>query len=271
MQSFFSFLPRGFSSLLDYISPAAFDVVDWAGALKRSAVVSRSLLFGSEVKAIAQQMQKNGLPLGVVLHQDWAGGTQAMGLGPALQEGSTRPVGELILELYFWQLLTQERCFLDLRRERFRPQGDGRLEWRPNGLWVEFSPWFRQGMVSVYCSFYDRQGQGLEEALGHLGLIPPGLAPDAKTRLLALLESHFGAGREGPMEFKVKNFVASFHNLFVFLKDEKIRLSEEFLFLGVLLLTLYLHLEALGESHNVAAAFGRVMSLQSSARPSNPA
>lgn len=67
------------------------------------------------------------------------------------------------------------------------------------------------------------------------------------------------------MEFKINHFMRSFDSLFLFLRREKITLSEDFLFLGVMLLTLYLHLESLGGAYDVKAAFSRALNCSDSA------
>jgi hypothetical protein len=54
-------------------------------------------------------------------------------------------------------------------------------------------------------------------------------------------------------------YMDSFDSPFLFLRDKKIRLCEDFLFLGIMLLTLYLHLESLGGSYDVKAAFTRAL------------
>ena len=71
----------------------------------------------------------------------------------------------------------------------------------------------------------------------------------------SLLENHFGQGKNSPVEFKVANFMKSFDCLFLFLKKEKLKLHEDFLFLGNYILTLYMHLESLNCTLNIFEAY----------------
>ncbi len=256
MRNIFSFLPRGFASLSDYISPAAFDVVDWKAALRKSAVISKQLLFGSKVDELCKDLTAKGLPHGVVFAD--------VELAVTNQPDDWPDHGERLLELYFRQIIWHDRAFLDLRSERFETGasfalGDP-LRWHPNGLWVTFNRDFLTGMREVYAGFYGDDPSKVRHGLGRLGLLGDGLSQGSRSQLLALLEDHFGAGRDSPMEFRVSHFMESFDKLFLFLRNEKISLSEDFLFLGVMLLTLYLHLESLGGHHDVRAAFLRAQS-----------
>lgn len=262
MSSIFSFLPRGLSSLADYISPAAFEVVDWKAALRKSATVSKELLFGRKVSDLCDDISLKGLPRGVRFAHD-----RALGQDP---ENAWPAPGERVLELYFRQVLGHSRAFLDLRAERFEydlPSGvlaaPGVLVWKPNGLWVNFNTDFLCGMRSVYFGFYDNDQGRLQLGLRQLGLMVDSLDGENQARLLGLLEEHFGSGRNEPMLFKIAHFMESFDNLFRFLCDRRIRLSEDFLFLGVMLLTLYIHLESLGGACDVRAAFLRAAGLES--------
>ncbi len=252
MRNIFAFLPRGFSSLADYISPAAFDVVDWKAAIKKSARISKELLIGGRIDELRRDLGANGLPRGVLF---------ANGDSNINDSANDWPVpGERLLELYFRQILGHNRAFLDLRADRFETdRATGVMFWRPNGLWVSFHSDFLQGMRLVYSGFYGNDGALVQLGLRQLGLTGDHLDNDGQARLLGLLEEHFGAGRNGLMQFKISHFMESFDSLFLFLRDKRIKLSEDFLFLGVMLLTLYLHLESLGEAYDVRAAFMRAL------------
>jgi hypothetical protein len=114
-------------------------------------------------------------------------------------------------------------------------------------------------MRLVYSGFYGNDEALVELGLRQLGLTGDHLDTDGQARLLGLLEEHFGAGRHELMQFKISQFMESFDSLFLFLRDKRIRLSEDFLFLGIMLLTLYLHLESLGGAYDVRAAFTRAL------------
>lgn len=249
MREAFSFLPRGFSSLLDYISPAAFEVVDWKSALKRSAKISKELLFGSQIEQVKEILLPL-LPEGIQFGSAKKSKTE----NPRSHSGDRDP-GDRLLELYFAQLARPGPAFLDLRSDRFQMDESDLLLWSPNGLWIDFSAEFTSSMNDLYGGFYEDNADRLKHAIKRLGLWPEGLPVDGQNQLLGLLEDHFGQGRTEPMRFEVSHFVQSFDALFLFLKTHKIRVSEEFLFLGIQILTLYMHLEKSGSRYDVARAF----------------
>ncbi|OYW78781.1 MAG: hypothetical protein B7Z19_06555, partial [Polynucleobacter sp. 32-46-5] len=55
------------------------------------------------------------------------------------------------------------------------------------------------------------------------------------------------------------DFKNSFINIFHFLLEKKVRMSADFMYLGLMLVTLYLHLEELNQPLNVRTIFIDVM------------
>jgi hypothetical protein len=251
MKSAFSFLPRGFGSLLDYISPSAFDVIDWTSALKKSGTVSRELIFETSVLRLKEQMGPF-LPTGVVFTSSKL--TQSQERDGQRRENSN-PLGQKLLEIYFLQIFTGQEVFLDLRKERFSAVEAQDIKWNPNGLWYKFSDDFIHGIRALYKGFYADSNESLQAGLLQLGLCSTSMSTEAKRELMALLEGHFGQGKSAPMTFRVSHFMNSFDSLFLFLKKHKLKLSEDFLFLGVYILTLYMHLESLGDAFDAASAY----------------
>lgn len=255
LKSAFSFLPRGFESLLDYISPAAFDVIDWKAAIKKAGKISKELVFESNVERVKAQLADH-LPPGLKFADKelFKTGSNDQCIG-----SSKKVIGQNILALYFQQLFLGPDVFLDFRKERFSrfktESGEETLYWKPNGLWIEFNSEFLQGLRLLYKGFYEQNEPALDRGLSALGLYSETMNNQAKLELKGLLESHFGQGRSAPMRFEVAHFMTSFDNLFLFLKDKNLKLSEDFLFLGIYILTLYLHLEFLGEPFDVVAAY----------------
>jgi len=72
------------------------------------------------------------------------------------------------------------------------------------------------------------------------------------------LFSHFGKAGEGPVLFELNKFKKSFHELFLHLKRNDLRLTSDFLFLGIYLVTLYLSMSKLGEPLDVKNGFIKV-------------
>lgn len=243
--SAFKFMPESFSKLLEYISPSAFEVVEWQGVVKKSAKVSRQLLLKTGVEKLKADMEPH-LPPAVLFSK--AGNTQTE---------DPRAAGENLLELYFYQVYHQRAVFLDLRKERFHYRPEGGLSWHPNGLWITFNATFSDGIRKLYDGFFLVDETRLNQALKQLGLAPDHLTDAALTELKQLLEEHFGQGRSQLIRFETKGFMQSFDKLFSFLKKHRVKISEDFLFLGIYLVTLYLHLDAIGSAYDVTQAFQR--------------
>ena len=67
-------------------------------------------------------------------------------------------------------------------------------------------------------------------------------------------------GQQDLVTFKMKDFLADFHDIFLLCRDRKIVLQADFLRLGIYLSLLYEHLERLGRPQNVRQAFLEVVS-----------
>lgn len=263
MKSAFSFLPRGFGGLLDYISPSAFEVIDWQAALKKSGSLTKELIFETSLERLKEQFSKY-LPLGAAFGSDGTSGDQGAcqrewsASQPDRQISSKSIVqrqGQRVLEIYFLQLFCCKEVFLDLRKERFLTDQKGVVDWNPNGLWYKFSDVFLSGIKDIYAGFYTNSEESLQSGLYRLGLFSDHMSTDTRAQLRELLDRHFGQGKSAPMKFEVSHFMSSFDSLFLFLKKHKLKLSEDFLFLGIYILTLYMHLETLGESFDVCRAY----------------
>ena len=247
MASAFSFLPKHFRTLSEYISPKAFDVVAWQEVLRKGPGLSKEILFKTQVNKVKTNLQ-DSLPEGVTYAD---GGSKSIA-----GDSDKKAAGENLLALYFYQLYHGDTVFLDLRQDRFRYEGST-LHWSPNGLWIELGNEFVVGMRELYNGFYDQDDQALRTGLDRLGLTPEHMDEPTRRQLINLLDDHFGGGRDEPVAFPIKKFVASFDKLFQFLKTNNVKLSGDFLFLGIYLVTLYLHLDYLDQEYDVAASFQR--------------
>jgi hypothetical protein len=72
-----------------------------------------------------------------------------------------------------------------------------------------------------------------------------------------LFRKQFGAEQSG-QAFKMKDFVNTFHQVFVRCKERKVELHPDFLALGVYLATMYDHLDGLDVRIDVRGCFERV-------------
>lgn len=247
MKPVFNILPRGFASLLDYIAPSAFKVVKWQQVLKQAPKISKEILTKKSVPKLKENFAPQ-LPEGLTFAEQDCEDVYE-------DDIATKNSGEILLALYFKQLYCGTTIFIDLRPERFTYRKNGMLAWDPNGLWVDFEESFIVGMRMLYDGFYTNNNSLLNSSLAELGLISESMNGKDKDELIHLLEKHFGSGRDEPMSFSIESFMISFDQMFLFLKKHGVKLSGDFLYLGIYLVTLYLHLEKIGKKYDTKSAF----------------
>ena len=84
-------------------------------------------------------------------------------------------IGEALLELYFYQVLSGEKVFLDLRPSCFE-KADGGLRWTPNGLHCQLDHKFQEGLSELYQGFFYGDDNSLyEKGLLKIGLLHEGI------------------------------------------------------------------------------------------------
>jgi hypothetical protein len=235
-------IPEEFQPLLSCISPSAFKVVQWQAVLQDAGVLSQRALRKEGVTELAQSLQPF-FPVSVEFD-----------FSNKLGSKSAKGFGAYLLEIYFGQLYCPQGLFLDLRARRFLQIDESHFVFQPNGLWVELKNNFRVGMVEIYEGYYLKKPELMRSGLLKVGLIKRDFTDQQAAEVESMLLSHIG-GDPKAQEFRVKNFTASFERLFQFLLKNKISLSPDFLYLGVYLAGLYLHLEELGGRYDVEAAY----------------
>ena len=70
-----------------------------------------------------------------------------------------------------------------------------------------------------------------------------------------VFRQHFGSGDQRSVTFSLAHFRSTFHETFLICKREGVRLSAEFVSLGLMLACLYEHLEKLNADFDVRAAY----------------
>jgi hypothetical protein len=224
----------------DYVSPAFFDLLSASEVARQVAELASSYwqrqLYSTRAGALGSLLSTAGVQLR---------------LSTAVPSSTlhTEEHGALVVELFFFQLLSQGGAFLDLDRSRFGLDEHGAL-WSPGMLWVTWDVEFLQSLRDMYCGFYGEDDARFRRGLASLGLLPAA----------AVFEEQFGGSRRGALRFSVEDFRNGFHDTFVCCRDAHTRLHRNFLALGIYLGSLYEHLETLGVAVDVAGAFGRARS-----------
>jgi hypothetical protein len=243
---FSSFVPEPYKPLLACISPSAFRVVKWQDVLAEAPLLAKKMTTGDGVINLAKDLERL-LPKDIEIFAEHRS-QFSNSLSLRAEDGFT------ILELYFAQFKNDNGIFLDLRQSNFSLSSSLKVQWRLNGLWTKFRPEFRKGMLSIYKGYYFENSALLRDGLKQVGLIKEHFSESLISNVEEMILNHIG-GETTNQQFKVLHFTKGFENLFQFLLKEKIVLSSDFLYLGVYLASLYLHLERLGGEYNVRQAF----------------
>ena len=233
--------------ITDYLSPAVLDIVSpraLSGELMQlSSNFIRKRRWRGRRDALAKTLGPafGGLLIADVLEAPTGS------LSP-LSESEKVCRGTALLELYFFQIEFQRSALLDLRSTVFSGT-DGLRAWAPAPLYTEWSPAFIDGIRKLYRGFYLDQPDSYLEGLESLSLGPAE----------QIFRAHFGAGDQRSVSFSLPHFRSTFHETFLVCKREGIRLSSEFVALGLMLACLYEHLEKLGVEYDVRAAYSQAL------------
>ena len=221
-----------------YLSPTFFDVVSPLRVATTLGKLTKTMVTRAGYDAACEALNASHAAADVLVKAVSAAEFAA------LDAPTARSDGDLVLRLYFHQLFNAPGALLDFRCESFRRAGAGGLAWRPAPLLVAWDPAFIANIRALYRGFYDGQSASFDQALAALGL------DTAKAELIA----HFGADQSA-VRFDLAEFRASFHSLFAAAKAGKRQLHADFLGFGIGLVCLYEHLERLGGTFDVRAAF----------------
>lgn len=229
-------LPGVLKELMKHVPTVLFQTVEWSSIMSEIPVISRRMI-QKEGYAELADLQKEFLkdfPL-CVRHE-------AVN-GPVLKNGD----GRTILSLYFRQLFSPHGVFLDLRSMHFNHEGDVLL-WNPGSLWTKFSPTFREGLIQVYDGFYLDKDELYREGLIKIGLLDLSWPVEDQNHIMEIFRKHFGAGKTDNVDFKLDNLKSGIVSMAQFLLAKKTRITTDFLYLGIYLVTMYGTLEETKES-----------------------
>lgn len=248
-------LPGVLKELLKHVPTVLFEAVEWNVLAHELPKLSRRIM---KKEGYAELFDLQGAflqPFGVNFVQE---------VNKHYDLKNQKTAAEKILTLYFAQLRSPHGLFLDIGPSHLEMNGE-ELNYKPNGLWTKFSPEFADGIADIYDGFYTE-----DEALFHQGLLKSGLTsnewPESeKQKLAELFKSHFGASLTDEMSFDLETFKESFLKVADFMLQKKVKISTDFLYLGIALVTMYSSLEKTQSSVNVKKIYLDVMAKSAAA------
>jgi len=238
---FMRILPGVLKELLKHVPTVLFDAVDWSVLASELPKLSRRIIQKDGYSEL-YELQANFLePFNVELVNQISKNYDLVG---------QKKAAEQILTVYFAQLFSPHGIFLDLGPNHFEFQNE-KLAYKPSGLWTQFSPTFTAGLKDIYDGFYFEN-----EELFHKGLLESGLTSNEwpkedRNNLAKLFKSHFGASLTSEMSFDLDTFKASFIKVADFMLVKKVKISTDFIYLGIALVTIYSSLEKTQTKVNV--------------------
>jgi hypothetical protein len=237
---FMRILPGVLKELLKHVPTVLFQVVEWNELMSELPKLSRRILQKEGYQQIFDHHSSFLSPFNLKL-------TQTSLTDESYQV--TKWSAEKCLHLYFAQIFSPHGLFLDLRSQNFsahRPE----LKWHPTGLWTILDEDFREGLLEVYEGFYLQNNELYFQGLERIGLIADDWTEQDRNRLGDLFRAQFGSALTTEMSFDLEHFRSSIVKLTDFLLKKKVKITKDFLYLGIYLVTLYSHLE---QSHEKLA------------------
>lgn len=233
---FTAFLPPHFKDLIRFVPTILFEVTEWSSLLSESTSLSMRMLSGQGRDNVVNHLKNH-------FGDQYEFGNSSLVLKDLNLE-QKKDFAEKILSFYFALVLSPKEKFLDLSLETFYLSKD-KLGFNPTNLWSEFSPSFQSGIRAIYHGFYEENQAEFMNGLIQTKLIDTSWSDSDKKIMHDLFYSHFGNAKNEEMFFNISKFQESFHEVFKFLLQKKVKINPDFLKLGIMLVTLYTSLETL--------------------------
>ena len=167
-----------------------------------------------------------------------------------LSEAERIERGELVLALYFHEILGGDPWIFDFRYAAFDRSSKTGLAWHPKAWHADLEPGFRAHLAGVYRGFY-----GDDDALFRRSIQALGLSVAEQE-----FRAQFGGDDQRSVRFSVRTFQERFTAVFRRCREHGVSLAPEFLYLGMGLALLHEHLDALAVPLDVRGAFERAAS-----------
>lgn len=234
-------LPPFFKEIFKHLPNVLFDLISWREMLSEITILSNRLLTNNGATEARLEIEKI-LTANIVLTKE-------------LPEGNLEIIhGEKILKLYFLQIMKGHKVFLDFRPKYFSSDLQ-KISWNPNGLYAQLDDAFLEGIRKVYKGYYHNDDNLFTEGMLESGLIKKEWDELRKIEVMDVFKKHFSNGRDEKIAFNVETFKNSFAQIFKTLVKNKIKLDKNFLYLGIMLVTLYITLNEIGGTYDASSIF----------------
>lgn len=234
-------LPGVLKELVKHVPTVLFEAVEWRVLSQEFPKLTRRILQKEGYAELFERQKSHLAPFKINLVPQ---------VSKAFDPQDKKLAAERILTLYFAQLFSPHGLFLDIGPAHLEMDGE-ELNFNPNGIWTQFGPEFADGITDIYDGFYNDDDKLFHQGLIKSGLSSPKWPEKDREALASLFKSHFGASASGEMTFELETFKKSFLKVADFLLEKKVKISTDFIYLGISLITMYSSLEKTKVSVNV--------------------
>jgi predicted unusual protein kinase regulating ubiquinone biosynthesis (AarF/ABC1/UbiB family) len=226
-------LPGVLKELSKHVPSVLFQTVEWNELVHELPKISRRVIKKEDYRSLIALQGELLRSSDIVLTQEAIASSSVV---------SNKWLGKKLLTLYFMQLFSPHGLFLDLRSNHFVDENP-LLKFHPTGLWTKFDEDFRLGLLKVYDGFYLGNEEIYYEGLEEIGLLKHEWPHADKEELGSLFKAQFGNALTEEMFFDLENFKNAIIKMSNFMLNKKVKISKDFLYLGIYLVTLYATLE----------------------------
>ncbi len=241
-------LPAVLKELSKHVPAVLFKTVEWSELRSEIPKISQRMLKKEGYESLLNKHQQELKVFNVELTRETLSKT-------SIKKNSW--AGEQILTLYFAQIFSPHGLFLDLRSHHFNTDLN-RFKWHPSSLWTIFDESFRQGLLDVYEGFYLCRDELYYSGLEKIGLLTKNCSIEDKKILGDLFKAQFGNALHEKMAFDLEHFKSSIIKMSDFMLSRKIKISKDFLYLGIYLVTMYSSLEEIDKELPVKEIYLKV-------------
>lgn len=242
---FMRILPGVLKELTKHVPTVLFQTVEWSELIAELPKLTRRMIQKEGYDDLYQHQKILLDPYEIKLTHDH--------LSSPIQR-LNKYTGEKWLTLYFSQIYSTEGIFLDLRNEHFEEKSN-QLIWHPTGLWTKLSDEFREGLIKVYEGFYLQDEKSYFEGLEGIGLLRNDFSESDKKELGNIFKKQFGNALHEEMHFELDHLKGAIIEMSHFMLNKRIKISKDFLYLGIYLITMYSSLEKTQDKFPVKAIF----------------